>query len=159
MYKTAILPKSPLAISTSLRSVMRSYDSVLLARPMSPFHDAVDDQSDTSSIYSGSSGRMSHRSASSATTQDVDMRSLSPTPSLYSMTDSLIASSFRQEYGRNLNAHSDIYRLPADEEEIERLSALPLIPSSHAYPYFPQISSMRCSRRSWVNTLHPWTMS
>lgn len=46
------------------------------------------------------------------------------------MTDSLIASSYRQEYGRNLQAHSEVYRLPADEEEIERLSTLPL-------PFFP----------------------
>ena len=131
VYKTAILAKSLVfAVPPHQLLVMRNYDSVLLARPMSPFHDAVDDQSDTSSIYSGSSGRMSQRSSSSATTQDVEMRSLSPSPSLYSMTDSLIASSYRQEYGRNLQAHSEVYRLPADEEEIERLSTLPL-------PFFP----------------------
>jgi len=28
---------------------------------------------------------------------------------------------YRQEYGRNLNNYSDVYRLPADEEELERL--------------------------------------
>ncbi len=129
MYKTAILADSLFfAVPLPQLLVMRNYDSVLIARPMSPFHDAMDDQSDTSSIYSGSSGRMSQGSTSSATTQDVDMRPVSPSPSLYSMTDSLIASSYRQEYGRNLNAHSDVYRLPADEEEIERLSRLPLRP-------------------------------
>jgi len=28
---------------------------------------------------------------------------------------------YKQEYGRNLNNYSDVYRLPADEEELERL--------------------------------------
>jgi hypothetical protein len=64
----------------------------------------------------------STRSAtSSATSHDVSMRSGSPAPSMYSVTSSLRAASYRQEYGRGLNNHSEVYRLPADDEELERL--------------------------------------
>jgi len=45
----------------------------------------------------------------------------SPAPSVYSVTDSIIAQSFTDEYGRRLNSYSNIYRLPADDEEITRL--------------------------------------
>lgn len=31
---------------------------------------------------------------------------------------------FKQEYGRGLNNYSEIYRLPADDEELERLGKL-----------------------------------
>jgi hypothetical protein len=60
-------------------------------------------------------------STSSATTHDVSMRSGSPAPSMYSVTSSLRAASFRQEYGRGLNNYSEVYRLPADDEELDRL--------------------------------------
>jgi len=64
----------------------------------------------------------STRSAtSSATSHDVSMRSGSPAPSVYSVTSSLRAASYRQEYGRGLNNYSEVYRLPADDEELERL--------------------------------------
>ncbi|KAG8712806.1 hypothetical protein FRC09_019433 [Ceratobasidium sp. 395] len=46
---------------------------------------------------------------------------LSPAPSIYSLTESLRDQSFRHVHGRSLNAHSDVYSLPADEEEAERL--------------------------------------
>lgn len=46
---------------------------------------------------------------------------VSPAPSLYSLTPSLRDQSFRHVHGRSLNAHSDIYSLPADEEEAQRL--------------------------------------
>lgn len=49
------------------------------------------------------------------------MRSLSPAPSVYSMTNSLREQSYRVEFGRSLNNHSEVYRLPADPEELERL--------------------------------------
>ncbi|KAL4070503.1 hypothetical protein J3A83DRAFT_4094944 [Scleroderma citrinum] len=49
------------------------------------------------------------------------MRSQSPTPSVFSMTSSLRAQAYKQEYGRDLNNYSDVYRLPADEEELDRL--------------------------------------
>ncbi|KAF8580131.1 S-adenosyl-L-methionine-dependent methyltransferase [Ramaria rubella] len=45
----------------------------------------------------------------------------SPAPSVYSLTSSLREQSFRQEYGREVNSYSEVYRLPADEEEVLRL--------------------------------------
>jgi hypothetical protein len=42
---------------------------------------------------------------------------------MYSITSSLRASSFRYEYGRGVNNYSDIYWLPADDEENDRLGA------------------------------------
>lgn len=58
---------------------------------------------------------------SSATSHDASMRSGSPAPSMYSVTSSLRAASYRQEYGRGLNNYSEVYRLPADDEEFDRL--------------------------------------
>ncbi|KAI0257290.1 S-adenosyl-L-methionine-dependent methyltransferase [Lactifluus subvellereus] len=64
----------------------------------------------------------STRSApSSATSYDVSMRSGSPAPSLYSVTSSIRAASYRLRYGRSLNNYSEVYQLPADDEELDRL--------------------------------------
>lgn len=53
---------------------------------------------------------------------DSSIRSPSPAPSMVvSVTSSMETQIYRQEYGRNLNNYSDVYRLPADEEELERL--------------------------------------
>ena len=60
-------------------------------------------------------------STSSATSHDVSMRSGSPAPSVYSVTSSIRAASYRQEYGRDLNNYSEVYQLPADDEELDRL--------------------------------------
>ncbi|ELU40327.1 defects in morphology protein 1, precursor precursor domain-containing protein [Rhizoctonia solani AG-1 IA] len=49
---------------------------------------------------------------------------VSPAPSLYSLTPSLRDQSFRHVHGRSLNAHSDVYSLPADELEAQRLCML-----------------------------------
>ena len=49
------------------------------------------------------------------------MRSASPAPSVMTMTSSIRAAAYRHEYGRGLNNYSEVYRLPADEEELERL--------------------------------------
>lgn len=59
--------------------------------------------------------------ASSFTSYDVSMRSGSPAPSVWSMTSSMRAQAFKQEFGRGLNNYSEVYRLPADEEELDRL--------------------------------------
>ncbi|KZT58298.1 S-adenosyl-L-methionine-dependent methyltransferase [Calocera cornea HHB12733] len=48
---------------------------------------------------------------------------LSPAPSVYSLTDSLREASFKNVHGRSINNHSEVYMLPADEEEIERLES------------------------------------
>ncbi|KAJ7687416.1 hypothetical protein B0H17DRAFT_1070141 [Mycena rosella] len=58
----------------------------------------------------------------SRTSYDVSMRSASPTPSVWSMTSSIRAQAFKQEYGRELNNYSEVYRLPADDEELDRLN-------------------------------------
>ncbi|KAI0035129.1 S-adenosyl-L-methionine-dependent methyltransferase [Vararia minispora EC-137] len=61
--------------------------------------------------------------ATSVTSYDDDasMRSGSPQPSVYSMTSSIRAASYRHEYGRGVNNYSDVYWLPADDEELDRL--------------------------------------
>ena len=46
---------------------------------------------------------------------------LSPEPSVYSLTDSLKEQSIRFEYGRDVNTHSEIYKLAAVEREASRL--------------------------------------
>jgi hypothetical protein len=68
-----------------------------------------------SDIFSTSSA------ATSATSYNVSMRSGSPAPSIYSVTSSIRAASYRHEYGRGLNNYSEVYQLPADDEELERL--------------------------------------
>ena len=60
----------------------------------------------------------------SGTSVDFSMRSPSPAPSVFSMTSSLRAQAYKTEFGRGLNNYSDVYRLPADEEELERLGRL-----------------------------------
>ncbi|KAF8807992.1 S-adenosyl-L-methionine-dependent methyltransferase [Phlegmacium glaucopus] len=63
-------------------------------------------------------------SALTISSYDVDssIRSSSPVPSVVvSITSSMRDQIYKQEYGRNLNNYSDVYRLPADEEELERL--------------------------------------
>ncbi|KAL5533760.1 hypothetical protein ACEPAG_220 [Sanghuangporus baumii] len=52
------------------------------------------------------------------------LSSLSPQPSLYSLTESLKEQAVRFEYGRGVNTHSDVYKLAADEEEAQRLDQL-----------------------------------
>lgn len=88
--------------------------------------DHVEDDIDTdaeSDKYSDISMDSYHPSdATSRTT--VSMRSSSPTPSVYSVTSSLRARSIRYEHGRGLNNYSEVYRLPADDAEIERLGQL-----------------------------------
>lgn len=80
--------------------------------------------------------------ASSRTSVDLSMRSASPVPSVFSVTSSLRAQAYRQEYGRDLNNYSDVYRLPADDEELDRLG-----PSNHPFSssspsFVSKISSM-----------------
>ena len=54
-------------------------------------------------------------------TDVMSIGSLSPAPSVYSLTESLRASSTKEEHGRGVNCYSDVYRLPADKEEWSRL--------------------------------------
>ncbi|KAI0685087.1 hypothetical protein BC835DRAFT_1421619 [Cytidiella melzeri] len=85
--------------------------------------DELDD-SDRSSIFSGSFSHFSARKTAAATDTDLDMhsvRSTSPSRSVMSMTSSIRAAAYRHEFGRGLNNYSEVYRLPADEEELDRL--------------------------------------
>ena len=105
---------------------MSRLDSVQYAMQPS-YNNAQDDDmdDDTFSVVSAdSTGSMRFsRSSSSATSHDWEMRSASPAPSTYSMTSSLRAASYVHEFGRGINNYSEVYRLPADEEEFDRLGA------------------------------------
>lgn len=57
-------------------------------------------------------------------TSSDQLSSLSPQPSLYSLTDSLKEHAIRWEYGRGVNTHSEVYKLAADEEEALRQGRL-----------------------------------
>jgi len=50
-----------------------------------------------------------------------NVRASSPTPSVYSLTSSTIERSFKKVAGRCVNARSDVYGLPADDQEVKRL--------------------------------------
>lgn len=52
---------------------------------------------------------------------DDELSSLSPQPSLYSLTESLKEQATRVEYGRDVNTHSEVYKLAGDKEEFARL--------------------------------------
>ncbi|KAH9920205.1 uncharacterized protein BXZ73DRAFT_91944 [Epithele typhae] len=77
-------------------------------------YDDDDFSMDDDSCSVASSCMNGARSVSTtATSHDWEMRSASPAPSMYSVTSSF--------YGRGINNYSDVYRLPADDEEFERL--------------------------------------
>lgn len=86
----------------------------------SSWDDCTDDgQSD----YSDTSMDTYISEASSRTSvTDVSMRSASPTRSVFSVTSSVRAQAIREEHGRGVNNYSDVYLLPADDEEVDRLS-------------------------------------
>lgn len=81
----------------------------------------MDDLPDDSLSDVGSDIFSARSATSSATSHDVSMRSGSPAPSVYSVTSSIRAASYRHEYGRGLNNYSEVYQLPADDEELDRL--------------------------------------
>ena len=60
---------------------------------------------------------------SSRTSFDASIRSGSPAPSVWSVTNSIRTQAVRQEFGRGVNNYSEVYRLPADDEELIRLGA------------------------------------
>lgn len=81
--------------------------------------DIDDDNSSVSSFHSFNA--FSTSGNESATSWDISMRSISPTPSVRSFTSSLRANAYKHEFGRGINNYSDVYRLPADDEELARL--------------------------------------
>lgn len=72
---------------------------------------------DTDSAYYQTSS-----AAMSVSEEDNYHPMVSPAPSVYSVTESIRQQSYRLEYGRIVNNYSDVYGLPADEEETYRLS-------------------------------------
>ncbi len=91
------------------------------------YHPTEDDESETNSdIYSTASFEpfAPSMTESSQTSFEISAgRSASPVPSVQSMSSSMRDQALREEYGRLFNSHSDVYALPADEEELNRLSA------------------------------------
>lgn len=87
-----------------------------------------DSESDAHSVASFHPQSVSGSMASSMSSyeRDPDVRSGSPV-SVISMSSSMRAAIYREEYGRNLNNYSDVYRLPADDEELDRLGTLAFI--------------------------------
>lgn len=85
------------------------------------FSSDTEDDSDACSLHSSRLFSPPPSAASSRTSYDQSMRSASPTPSVWSVTSSLRAQAFKHEYGRGLNNYSEVYRLPADDEELQRL--------------------------------------
>nr|WHF59452.1 global regulator LaeA [Ganoderma lucidum] len=103
---------------------MSRVDPVQFTMPSTYTHPPDDEMDDEvcSVISADSTGSMLYATtSSSATSHDWEMRSASPAPSMYSMTSSLRAASYVREFGRGINNYSEVYRLPADEEEFERL--------------------------------------
>lgn len=82
-----------------------------------------EDDSDYNSLASAPPFSPAPSIGTSHTSEDHSMRSVSPSPSVWSMTSSLQERVYKNEYGRRLNNYSEVYRLPADDEELERLSA------------------------------------
>ena len=98
-----------------------------LAPPLqSDFHNGIDDDDDDDDDERSSTASMlgySLSTATSVTSNDVSMRSPSPAPSVVSMSSSTRENLLRQEHGRSLNNYSEVYGLPADQEEWVRLGA------------------------------------
>lgn len=85
----------------------------------------MDIDSDNESSYSGSvSSRMytgSETSSATTYTLNSSMRSGSPVPSVIPIDEDMLANAYRKEHGRSINNYSDVYSLPADEEELDRM--------------------------------------
>jgi hypothetical protein len=83
-----------------------------------------------SASYPGHSAGESNLSSFTSYEQNIEehpSRSPSPSRSVMSITESIATRIYREEYGRILNDYSDVYRLPADDEEWERLGVFQFI--------------------------------
>ena len=126
IYTVAVPAHSQPLCSLLAVSLMSRVDPVQFTMPSTYTHPPDDEMDDEvcSVISADSTGSMLYATtSSSATSHDWEMRSASPAPSMYSMTSSLRAASYVREFGRGINNYSEVYRLPADEEEFERLGA------------------------------------
>ncbi|KAJ7170294.1 hypothetical protein C8R43DRAFT_876010 [Mycena crocata] len=82
----------------------------------------VDTDSDDESLTSLSPFSAPQNMSGTRTSYDSSMRPASPVPSVWSITSSIRAQAFKEEHGRQLNNCSEVYRLPADKEELDRLN-------------------------------------
>ncbi|KXN88920.1 hypothetical protein AN958_06791 [Leucoagaricus sp. SymC.cos] len=89
---------------------------------------AMDDDwlTDTESVTSGAVFSVIEKTVATTNTsiddENVSMRSPSPEfDAVVEMDEPLRNNLYKQEFGRNLNSYSEVYTLPADEEELDRL--------------------------------------
>jgi hypothetical protein len=125
--------------------------------PMRPSHseDADSDAESESDRYTDMSlDGFAPSATSSKTSMDVSMRSQSPAPSVFSVTSSLRAQAYRQEYGRGLNNYSEVYRLPADDEELYRLGMKSPPSFFPLFQHTAQTGSMKCFANALANIRH-----
>ncbi|KAG6810916.1 hypothetical protein H0H92_009846 [Tricholoma furcatifolium] len=94
--------------------------------PFRPFDANSDSDDDIESVASIPFSPTPSDSGS-WTSYDDSMRSASPTPSLIPISSSARAQAVRQEFGRAINNYSDVYKLPADDEELQRMDMQHLI--------------------------------
>jgi hypothetical protein len=94
---------------------------------MAQNHQEVESDSDSDMVSNPAFTAFGGDTMGSGTTATYSVRSGSPIPSVLSLSSSMRAQAFILEYGRGLNNNSDVYRLPADEEEMERLREYSLI--------------------------------
>ncbi|KAJ3936395.1 MAG: hypothetical protein NXY57DRAFT_957277 [Lentinula lateritia] len=104
----------------------RLYDPPFDWDPSMDFPSDTED-SDACSLSSSSIFSSPPSPSTPRTSYVPSARSASPAPSVLSMTSSMRAQAFKHEYGRGLNNYSEVYRLPADDEELERLDAQHLL--------------------------------
>jgi hypothetical protein len=92
--------------------------------------DDDDDDGDARSVSPSSIFDPHGSQATSATSVSEHSRASSPTPSVASVTSSIRAQAYREEFGRIVNNYSEVYRLPADDDELDRLGNIPLLLST-----------------------------
>ncbi|KDQ21624.1 hypothetical protein BOTBODRAFT_26057 [Botryobasidium botryosum FD-172 SS1] len=83
--------------------------------------DVVEHDDNHSSTSASRSSALSHSSVATDVSDFDRVRSGSPNPSIYTMTSSIRSELLANVHGRLVNNHSDVYHLPADDEEIDRL--------------------------------------
>lgn len=101
-------------------------NSEFIANEVDMDDDGSDWLTETESMASATRTLFSAKATSTTFTSvdddDASMRSPSPEPPVvFEMDESMRESLYKSEYGRNLNSYSEVYKLPADEEELERL--------------------------------------
>ena len=80
-----------------------------------------DEEGDDLSSLASFPAFSAHTQSSRTSVSEGSQRSASPTPSVYSVTSSVRAAAYRELHGRALNNYSEVYRLPADDDELDRL--------------------------------------